>query len=282
MFAEIWKRLWEMYSPESIARWLSKVAPDFISAILIMGLFYLLWLVASRIIRSVERRVEVDATLFSFVKTMTKTILFLVGVISALSEVGINTGAFLTSLGVAGLTIGFAAKDALSNLISGLFILWDRPFVLGDLVEVDGNYGRVDTITLRSTRIVTIDGKMLAVPNAMVVNSKVASYTNFPHLRLDIDMTVDVDENLGNIRSLFLEHIEKQEGLLPSPPPTMVVTAINDYNIALQFRVWLDDEKRHIAVRFALRESLFELLREEGVAMPYETIAIDMKERSAA
>ena len=138
MFAEIWKRLWEMYSPESIARWLSKVAPDFISAILIMGLFYLLWLVASRIIRSVERRVEVDATLFSFVKTMTKTILFLVGVISALSEVGINTGAFLTSLGVAGLTIGFAAKDALSNLISGLFIFWDRPFVLLLVPEIFG------------------------------------------------------------------------------------------------------------------------------------------------
>jgi small conductance mechanosensitive channel len=84
---------------------------------------------------------------------------------------------FLASLGIAGLTLGFAAKDTLSNVISGLFIFWDRPFVVGDLIEMDGKYGRVEDITLRSTRVVTPDGKMLAIPNSAIVNSSVWSRT---------------------------------------------------------------------------------------------------------
>jgi hypothetical protein len=66
-----------------------------------------------------------------------------------------------------------------------VFIFWDRPFVLGDLIEVDGKYGRVEKITLRSTRVITVEGKMFTIPNAEVMNSTVASYTNFPHLRIE-------------------------------------------------------------------------------------------------
>ena len=98
--------------------------------------------------------------------TAVKYTVLTVGVVSALGQVGINTGSLLASLGIAGLTIGFAARDALSNIISGIFIFWDRPFVIGDLIEVNSQYGRVDRITLRSTRVVTVDGRMLAIPNA--------------------------------------------------------------------------------------------------------------------
>ena len=87
-------------------------------------------------------------------------------------------------------------------MISGLFIFWDRPFVIGDFVEVGGQYGRVESITMRSTRVVTSDGRMLAVPNSLVVNTTLASYTNFPHLRLDVSFTVGVTENLQRVRGL--------------------------------------------------------------------------------
>lgn len=101
--------------------------------------------------------------------------------IVALSSAGIKTTALLGSLGVAGLTIGCALRDTLSNIISGILAFLDRPFTIDDLVEIDGNYGRVERITLRTTRIVTNDGKMLAVPNAEIMNKTVTSYTNFPH-----------------------------------------------------------------------------------------------------
>jgi small conductance mechanosensitive channel len=126
---------------------------------------------------------------------------------------------------------------------------------------------------MRSTRVVTVDGKMLAIPNSQIVNSSVASYTNFPNLRLDVDFTVAVTENLGRIRALLLEMVEDDERFLAEPEPTVVVTALNDYNVAMCLRVWLEDERKHITVRFEVREKLFETLREAGVDMPYETFA---------
>ena len=200
--------------------------------------------------------------------------MFTIAVLTALSELGINTASFLASLGIAGLTLGFAAKDTLSNVISGLFIFWDRPFVVGDLIEMEGKYGRVEDITLRSTRVVTPDGKMLAIPNSAIVNSTVASYTNFPHLRLEIDLTVGVEEDLGRISAIFLELVKGDRRFKTDPPAEMVVTAINDYNVAVQFRVWLVNEKQHIPERFELRQRIFEAMRAAGVEMPYETFPL--------
>jgi small conductance mechanosensitive channel len=201
-----------------------------------------------------------------------------IGLVQALSALGINTTALLTSLGIVGLTIGFAARDAHSNLISGVLIFWDRPFVIGDLVEVDDDYGRVQNITLRSTRIVTVDGKMLAVPNSHIVNSTVTSYTNFPHLRLDVEVTVGPDEDIDRVRRLLLALVRGEDGFLDEPRPRVVVTQLNDYNIEIQLQSWIRNERDHIEMRFALREKVFEALREAGVDMPNETIRLEAVE----
>lgn len=221
-------------------------------------------------------RGRIDITLAAFITTVVKMILLVLAIISALGEVGINTGSLIASLGVAGLTLGFAAKDTLSNVISGVFIFWDRPFVLGDLIEIDGKYGRVDSITLRSTRVITPDGKMLAIPNSTIVNTTVASYTNFPNLRLDIDVTIGVEEDLERARQLFVDLIaqDDQGRYLDSIPPRMVVTALNDYNVQVQYRVWLKNEKDHILERTSLRERIFLVLRDAKIDMPYQTLVV--------
>ncbi len=104
-------------------------------------------------------------------------------------------------------------------MISGVFIFWDRPFVIGDLVEVDGHYGKVEDITMRSTRVVTPDGKMLAIPNSTIVNTTVASYTNFPHLRLDVGVTIGVNEDIGRVRPILLSAAGSDNDFLAEPAP---------------------------------------------------------------
>ena len=243
-------------------------------ALLVFGAFFLFWRVLYRTLRTAVIRERLDATTASFIETALQFTVLTVGVVEALSMLGIDTGAVLTSLGIAGLSIGFAARDALANMISGVLIFWDRPFVIGDLVEVEGHYGRVDRITLRSTRVVTVDGRMLAVPNSTIINSTVASYTNFPSLRLDIDVSIGVREDIANARKILLSLVQDDQRYLSDPAPCVVITALNDYNIALQLQTWLRDEKVHITERFALRERVFEALRTAGVEMPFETLQI--------
>lgn len=248
--------------------------PQGLSALVLLLASWVVWRLVKKAMGLAVQRVDLDPTAGNFLLTLLKYLILSIGVITALGRLGINTTSILASLGVVGLSLGFAAKDALSNMISGIFIFWDRPFVLGDLIEVGGHYGRVDRITMRSTRVVTPDGRMLAVPNTIVVNSIVASYTNFPHLRLDIPFTVGVEENLDRVRTIALS-ICQWEGLLVAEPPARVlVTALNDYNVAMELQVWLVDEQQHISVRHTLRECLFEALREAEVDMPFETLAL--------
>ncbi|UCE05577.1 MAG: mechanosensitive ion channel family protein [bacterium] len=273
-FTSVFSRLQSEFDLETLGSRLAAFIANLIVGIFIFFVFYCTWWLLNRIIRSLLKYTKTDKTTASFIETALKFIILTIGLVQALSAVGINTAALLTSLGIAGLTIGFAARDALSNLISGLLIFWDRPFVIGDIVEVEGHYGRVEKITLRSTRVVTVDGRMLAVPNTTIINSTVASYTNFPHLRLNITVSVSVNEDIDRARNFILDLVTNDQSFMKDPKPQVVVTALNDYNVELQLQIWLKDERQHIAKTFELREKVYKTLTEHGVEMPFETFQI--------
>lgn len=256
--------------------------PGLVAAAVTLVLFYGLYQVLSRALDAVLRRSSIDRTAAVFLAGVLRYSLAAVATVTVLGQLGVDVSGMLASLGVAGLTIGFAAKDALSNIISGLFIFWDRPFVIGDLVEIGDTYGRVDDITMRTTRVVTPDGRMLAIPNTTIVNSTVASFTNFPNLRLEIDVDVGTGEDLGRIRALLLQQVEGRPNFLAEPAPEVVVTRLGDYNVGMQLRAWIADEKQHLKERFALRERCFEVLRTEGVDMPLETLVVHAPAAAAA
>jgi small conductance mechanosensitive channel len=280
-FRGILSRLNEDFNPETLGGTFAALLSNLIVGVLTFLAFYLLWVVLNKVTSLILKRTSLDETAHAFAHTALKFIVLIIGAMQALAAVGVNTASLLTSLGIAGLTVGFAARDALSNLISGLLIFWDRPFVIGDLVEVGGEYGKVERITLRSTRVVTTTGKMLAVPNTSIVNTTVASYTNFPNLRLDIDVTIAVDENIERARKIMIDLVKDDPDYLEDPAPRVVVTSLNDYNVALQLQVWLDHERDHIVRRYELRERIFTSLTESGVNMPYETIGLAPVEVSA-
>ncbi|MEO0540111.1 MAG: mechanosensitive ion channel family protein [Cyanobacteria bacterium P01_A01_bin.105] len=270
----IFTRLGNEFNPQTLGETLATFVANLVVGLLTFAAFYILWRLLDRGLQTLVRRSRIDKTSASFLETVLKYTVLMIGCVQALDAAGINTAAIIASLGLAGLTVGFAARDALSNLISGLLIFWDRPFVIGDLVEVEGDYGHVERITLRSTRIVTVDGRMLAVPNSTIINAIVASYTNFPHLRLDINITVAVTEDLDRAKALLISLVQDNPAFLREPPPRVVVTALNDYNVALQLQAWLDNEREHVTQRFVLRERAFKALTAAGVEMPFETIQL--------
>jgi small conductance mechanosensitive channel len=274
-FESIVERLAALFDPQQLGVAAADILANVLIAAVTFLVYYLVWRLLDYGARLVTRRLEVDETSRDFTLTVLKFVVLTFAAVNALAAVGVNTASLLTSLGIAGLTVGFAARDALSNLISGLLIYWDRPFVIGDLVEVGGSYGRVERITLRSTRVVTPDGKMLAVPNTEIINKTVASYTNFPHLRIDIPVTVAVGSDLDRVREILVELVEQDPAYMKSPTPVAVVTQLNDYNVCVELRAWLDNERDHIPERAKLRERVFRALVEAGVDLPFETLRIE-------
>ncbi|HKJ37956.1 MAG TPA: mechanosensitive ion channel family protein [Anaerolineales bacterium] len=273
-FESVITRLQEIFDPGDMGEQLADGLTNLVVGLVVFLVFYLFWRISKLIMRRTLRDSTLDETTYSFVETAAKYIVLTIGMVSALDAVGINTGALLASLGIVGVTIGFAARDSLSNFISGIIIFIDRPFVLGDLVEIDDKYGRVSEITLRSTRVVTSDGRMLAVPNTEIVNKTVASYTNFPNLRLDIPLTIAVDEDIEKTRQSLLKLVDDDPEYLNDPEARVIVTALNDYNIAIELQAWLKDERQHVEKRSELREKAFNALTRAGVNMPFETIQL--------
>ena len=273
-FDSILARLQEIFNPKDMGTLLADGLTNLVVGLAVFLAFYLLWRILMLIMRRTIRKSTLDETTYSFVETAVKFTILTIGVVSALGSIGIDTGGLLASLGIVGVTIGFAARDSLSNFISGIIIFIDRPFVLGDLVEIDDKYGRVSEITLRSTRVVTSDGRMLAVPNTEIVNKTVASYTNFPNLRLDIPITIAVDEDIERTRQILLGLTKDDPEYLNDPAPRVIVTALNDYNVVIELQAWLKDERQHVEKRFELREKAFNALNKAGVQMPFETIQL--------
>lgn len=278
---DLFEKIGEKFHLDTIADSIASLVPDLIAAVATVLIYWLVWRAVLLVLKRLARRG--DATTHAFVQTAVRVVILTLGLVSGLSKLGVDTGSLLASLGIVGLTIGFAARDALSNIISGILIFWDRPFVLGDLIEVEGAYGRVAKITLRSTRVVTPDGRMLAIPNATIISTSVASYTNFPNLRIDIDVSVGTGTDIGAVRKLLLELIDGDADFLETPAPTVCVTALGDYFVGMQLNAWLQDETKHVAKRLELRERVFETLRQTGVDMPCETLSLNPLEvRQAA
>ncbi len=273
---QIIDRIQEFFSLERIVTTIVNVIPNLIVAIIILFLLIIVWKIIRGILSSIYRRMSLDKTLQNMITNITKALIFVIGIITILAVFGINISIMLASIGIVGITLGLAAQDALSNIISGIFIFWDKPFVIGDLIEVNGHYGRVDVITMRSTRLITVDGKMLSIPNNDLTNSTVASYTNFPNLRVNIHFTVAASENLQKIRTVLFSILEGDEAYLQTPAPEVVLSKLNDYNIELIFRVWIKNEQEHIMRSNYLREKVFNILTKEGINMPFETINVNV------
>lgn len=270
----ILSQLRDILDLEGMGRGLAALTANVLAAMVTLLAFLVLWQGVRWLITTVLRRTGVDETNRTFVLALLQFAIFTVALVQALTVAGINVAALAASVGIAGLTLGFAARDSLGNIISGVMVFWDRPFVIGDLVEIGNHYGRVEGITLRSTRIVTVDGRMLAVPNSSIVNTIVASYTNFPGLRLDVPVTIGTGEDLDRVRAMLLDLVRDEETWLADPPPVVVVKSINDYNLEVELRAWIRNERRHIELRTDLRERIFETLRANDVDMPLETLQL--------
>jgi small conductance mechanosensitive channel len=271
---KILQQLGEYFNPQIIAAKLIILLQNAVIAAVILLAFYILYRILKAVMSRIISRFSLEKTIVSFLMMGLKYTIFVFAAITTLDQIGLNITSLIAGLGIAGLALGFAAKDTLSNIVAGIFIFWDRPFYIGDLVEIEDEYGEVQEITLRTTRIVTPDGIMVSIPNSNIAANKIKSYTMFPHLRLDLDITIGVNEDIENARREILAIIRGDERFMKQPPPAVLVQELGDYYTKLQFRVWLDDTRKHIATRAELREKIKNTLDNAKVEMPFETIEV--------
>lgn len=190
----------------------------------------------------------------------------IVGITILLSYFGVNVTSLTTALGIGGLAISLAAKDTVSDAISGIIILVDQPFRVGDRIEIQGanTWGDVTDIGLRTTRIRTRDNRMVIVPNSIIGNSQVINYTYpDPRYRIETHVYIDFYEDIEMIRQLLIDTIRQVDGVLPDEPVDALFIDMTEGPIKFRLRWWIEsyaDTRRmfdrvHTAIKHALDDA---------------------------
>jgi len=219
---------------------------------------------------------KMDDIVFDLLGKFSGVIIFAIAILLALDVLGINVIPFVAGAGIAGIAIGFAAKDTLSNLIAGILLIIDRPFEIGDRIEVwsspknSATWGDVLDIGLRATKIRTTDNIVIIIPNNEIMMRDIINYTTLSEdIRVRIPIGVSYDTDIRKAKSVILEVAKTAEWVLKDPRPQVVVRQFGESSVDLQLRVWIKDARRRMDTISHVTDKVKEAFDREGIEIPY-------------
>ena len=213
-----------------------------------------------------------------------RALLVMVGIIIILDHVGFNVAALVTALGIGGLAISLAAQDTIANMISGVIILVDQPFRSGDRIEIQelNTWGDVVSIGLRSTRIRTLDNRLVIVPNARISQNQVVNYTYpDPRYRIQTELGVAYGTDLRVARQVITDALYQVEGVLPDKPVDILFLEFGDSAMILRVRWWIQSyiDARRSTDR--VNEAMVKALEQAGIELPNQQMTINLHSRES-
>jgi small conductance mechanosensitive channel len=244
--------------------------PRLVAGLFVGLVFFALYRVAYRVThRIMDGSPRVDSGLQNLaLKSLQIVGLGLIGLL-ILAQLGLNVTALIAGLGITGLALGFAAKDTLENFISGITILLDKPFRVGETVRIEDVYGTVEEISLRSTWIRTAQSQIMVMPNTLMINQKLINFSRHGVLRIDIDFGIAYKESIEAARAVVLGSLEGDDRILVDPAPDVVVTELDDSSVNVCLRMFVADARLEYPLRFEYLEKLREALRSADIEIPF-------------
>lgn len=252
-----------------------KIIPDVLAALAVLLGFWLLFRLTRKPARFILEKANIHKNLIDLlIDNVYKVILIIFAVVMAASQIGLNVGAMLAGIGVAGIAFGFAAQDSLANSIAGFLIFWDKPFEVGDLISVAGEYGQVKEITLRSTRIRTLNNTYVVLPNKGVIDQVLVNHSKHGETRIEVPVGIAYKEYIPDARKAILERVRGLEGVLDVPPPDVVVKQLGSSSVDLIVRVWIENAKHEMPVFYRVMEASKLALDAAGIQIPYHHLQL--------
>ena len=193
----------------------------------------------------------------------------------------INATAWLASAGVVGIAVGFAAKDSLANLFSGVFIVVDAPYKLGDFINLSSSErGMVTHIGLRSTRLLTRDDIEITIPNAVIANSKIINETGgrWAKRRVRVKLGVAYGSDLDRVSEVLLKIGNDHPDTCSHPAPRVRMRSFGESSLDFELLCWIDEPVLHGRITHDLLMSVYKGLNAAGIQIPYAKRDIYIKE----
>ena len=230
-----------------------------------------------RALKKVMSRSQLDPMLAGFVQTIAGNILLLLVIVAALSQLGLDTTSLVALVGAAGLAVGLALKDSLSHFAAGVMLIIFRPFKVGDFVEVDGESGTVETITLMTSRLKTGDNKAVIIPNSNVLSGTIINYSDQATRRIDLIVGIGYTSDLQKAKQILQEMVNQHPLIHDEPVPRVAVHELADSSVNFIVRPWVDS-KDYWPVRWELTEAIKLKFDEAGIEIPFPQMDVHLQQ----
>ncbi len=193
----------------------------------------------------------------------------------------VDMTAWFASAGIAGIAIGFAARDTLANLFSGVFIMADSPYKIGDFVVLDsGERGRITHIGIRSTRLLTLDDIEITIPNSIMGNSKIINESGgpYPKHRIRVKVNVAYGSDIDQVRAILMEVASNEESVSKQPEPRVRFRTFGESGLDIELLCWIDQPANRGRVLDILNTAVYKRFAEDGIEIPYPKRDVYIKE----
>lgn len=240
--------------------------------------------VIARIISGILRRTlagKTEAKTIDLTVKSVRTVIYVIGVIVACSQLKIDLSGLLVAGGVVGVAAGFASQNTLSNLVAGILLMFERPISIGDSIVVNGTEGYVEGIGLLSTRVRTYSGLYVRIPNDSLFTSEITNMVSNVARRFDYNISIRYTDDAKKAIKATKKVIEEHPYALKNPAPSVYVDTLGAHGIELKVRIWSPSGFWWDA-RTELLWTIFKALRQEDIDVPFDQLTVWFGEEDAA
>lgn len=265
----------------TLLRGLAGFAGDLALAALIFFGGWFLARLAARLTKKAISKGKVDALAAGFIGSLVKSVVLVAAGVSAVAQLGVNITSLVAALGAAGLTASFALQGSLSNLVSGIQVIFTKPFAMGDYLSFGAYEGTVKKIEILTTTLSTFDNKEVVVPNSMITSDVVVNFTSSGTRRLDLSYGVSYRADLKKAKGILEALVGEDSRAFRDPAPLVAVGELKESSVTLVCKVWCKAED-YWPLYYHLQEAVKEAFDREGVSIPYPQLDVHLDARPGA
>ena len=194
-------------------------------------------------------------------------------VVTVFHQIGFSLTPLLGAAGIVGIALGFASQTSVSNIISGIFLIIEEPFEVGDLVTIGDTTGFVISVDILSVKLRATDNRFIRIPNESVIKNQVTNFTRFSIRRIDIALSVAYKEDIKKVREILLDVAFKNPFSLQEPEPLVIFSGFGNSSIDLTFAVWTHKDN-FLKVKNTIHEEVKERFDAEGIEIPFPHLSL--------
>lgn len=224
--------------------------------------------VLAKTLARVLKKKNVDETLARFLISLAKIGLIAFILISAASQIGIETASFVAVIGAAGLAIGFALQGSLSNLAAGVMLIIFKPIKVGDFIEGGGGSGSVESVGIFVTTLLTPDNKVIYIPNSTLTGGNITNYSAKDTRRVDMVFGIGYEDDIDKAKNVIKSVLGNDQRILKDPAPQIVLSELGDSSVNFNVRPWVN-KSDYWAVYFDITEKIKKKFDEEKISIPF-------------